>query len=130
MALSGIQRAVLSLYRQCLRASRSKTPVRFLSGHGHARPAPPSPSCLLPWPLAFPKQQHCRIGHIAHEPSSASRHSLTGQAARPHFEAYARAAFRDHQAVEKRDFAAIEFLLRKGRRQLDVMSSPGIKDVK
>jgi hypothetical protein len=32
-------------------------------------------------------------------------------------------------SLDKRDFAAIEFLLRKGRRQLDVYSSPGIRDV-
>lgn len=33
-------------------------------------------------------------------------------------------------SIEKRDFAAIEFLLRKGRRQLENYSSPGIKDIK
>ena len=32
--------------------------------------------------------------------------------------------------IEKRDFAAIEFLLRKGRRQLESYSAPGIKDIK
>lgn len=32
--------------------------------------------------------------------------------------------------IDKRDFAAIEFLLRKGRRQLEVYASPGIKDVR
>lgn len=38
--------------------------------------------------------------------------------------------FSRNMAVEKRDFAAIEFLLRKGHRQLDVYSSPGIKDIR
>lgn len=33
-------------------------------------------------------------------------------------------------SIDKRDFAAIEFLLRKGRRQLEVYSTPGIKDIK
>ena len=32
--------------------------------------------------------------------------------------------------LDKRDFAAIEFLLRKGRRQLEIYASPGVKDVK
>lgn len=41
-----------------------------------------------------------------------------------------RTEFHRNLSIDKRDFAAIEFLLRKGRRQLDVYSSPGIKDVK
>ena len=31
--------------------------------------------------------------------------------------------------LNKKDFAAIEFLLRKGQRQLDVYSDPGIKNI-
>ncbi|KUI66573.1 hypothetical protein VM1G_02098 [Cytospora mali] len=41
------------------------------------------------------------------------------QTTRKHFEAFARAEFQKYVAIEKRDFAAIEFLLRKGRRQLE-----------
>lgn len=41
-----------------------------------------------------------------------------------------RAEFHKHIAIDKRDFAAIEFLLRKGRRQLEVYSEPGIKDIR
>jgi hypothetical protein len=41
-----------------------------------------------------------------------------------------RAEFEKNIAVDKRDFAAIEFLLRKGRRQVEVYSSPGIKDIR
>jgi hypothetical protein len=40
-----------------------------------------------------------------------------------------RGEFSRHLAIDKRDFVAIEYLLRKGRRQLDVYSSPGIKDI-
>ncbi|KID63728.1 heat repeat protein, partial [Metarhizium hybridum] len=47
---------------------------------------------------------------------------------RAHFEQFARSEFDRNLRIEKRDFAAIEFLLRKGRRQLDVYSNPGIKD--
>jgi len=32
--------------------------------------------------------------------------------------------------IDKRDFSAIEFLLRKGRRQLETYASPGITDIK
>ncbi|OAA45534.1 hypothetical protein NOR_03323 [Metarhizium rileyi] len=49
---------------------------------------------------------------------------------RAHFERFARNEFSRSLGIEKRDFAAIEFLLRKGRRQLDVYSNPGIKDVR
>ncbi|CAK7224146.1 hypothetical protein SCUCBS95973_005420 [Sporothrix curviconia] len=75
--LSGLQREVLSLYRQCLRASRTKP-----------------------------------------------------EDARARFEEYARTEFVKHRGLEKRDFGAIEFLLRKGRRQLEVFSSAGITDIR
>ncbi|OTB14223.1 hypothetical protein K445DRAFT_63424 [Daldinia sp. EC12] len=32
--------------------------------------------------------------------------------------------------IDKRDFAVIEFLLRKGHRQLEMYSAPGIKDIR
>ena len=38
--------------------------------------------------------------------------------------------FHRNTGVDKRDFAAIEFLLRKGRRQLEVYAAAGVKDVK
>lgn len=41
-----------------------------------------------------------------------------------------RAEFDKSIKVDKRDFAAIEFLLRKGRRQLELYSAPGIKDIR
>lgn len=44
--------------------------------------------------------------------------------------AFARNEFEKNIAVEKRDFAAIEFLLRKGRRQVDAYSAPGVLDIK
>ncbi|CAM1507228.1 Fc.00g068690.m01.CDS01 [Cosmosporella sp. VM-42] len=77
MRLSGLQKEVLALYRNCLRESRRKP-----------------------------------------------------ESTRTHFESFARAEFQRNLEIEKRDFAAIEFLLRKGRRQLEVYSSPGIKDVR
>ncbi|KAK3941490.1 complex 1 protein-domain-containing protein [Diplogelasinospora grovesii] len=77
MRLSGLQKEVLSLYRQCLRESRKKP-----------------------------------------------------QATRPHFESYARNEFQKYIGIDRKDFAAVEFLLRKGRRQLELYSNPGIKDIK
>lgn len=32
--------------------------------------------------------------------------------------------------LDKKDFSAIEYLLRKGHRQLEMYASPGIKDIR
>lgn len=40
-----------------------------------------------------------------------------------------RREFRRNVGIDKRDFSAIEFLLRKGRRQLEGYSAPDIKDI-
>ncbi|KAI6350798.1 hypothetical protein MCOR25_010379 [Pyricularia grisea] len=49
---------------------------------------------------------------------------------RQHFRDFARAEFDRNLAIDKRDFAAVEYLLRKGRRQLETYSAPGIKDIR
>ncbi|KAI9755131.1 MAG: hypothetical protein M4579_004397 [Chaenotheca gracillima] len=46
------------------------------------------------------------------------------------FKSFTRTEFRKHTAVDKKDFAAIEYLLRKGQRQLEIYSSPGIRNIK
>ncbi|KAI1813131.1 hypothetical protein GGS20DRAFT_599488 [Poronia punctata] len=38
--------------------------------------------------------------------------------------------FDKHMSVDRKDFAAVEYLLRKGRRQLEIYSAPGIKDIR
>ena len=37
--------------------------------------------------------------------------------------------FKKNAAVDKKDFAAIEYLLRKGHRQLEIYSAPGITNI-
>ena len=74
--LSGLQKSVLSLYRSCLRACRTKPPTK-----------------------------------------------------RPHFESFARKAFAEHIHMDKKEFATIEFYLRKGRRQLEIYAEEGVRDV-
>jgi len=32
--------------------------------------------------------------------------------------------------LDKKDFSAIEYLMRKGQRQIEMYSSPGIKDIR
>ncbi|KAL1981194.1 hypothetical protein VTN96DRAFT_2995 [Rasamsonia emersonii] len=49
--------------------------------------------------------------------------------ARNNFKEYARSEFRKHLSVSKKDFTAIEYLLRKGHRQLEMYSSPGIRNI-
>ena len=40
-----------------------------------------------------------------------------------------RTEFERNTGLDKKDFAAIEYLLRKGQRQLDIYSSPGIRNI-
>ncbi|KAG9578864.1 hypothetical protein KCU77_g8032, partial [Aureobasidium melanogenum] len=48
---------------------------------------------------------------------------------RPNFLQFTRSEFRQHQNYDKKDFGAIEYMLRKGQRQLEIYSSPGIRNV-
>lgn len=38
--------------------------------------------------------------------------------------------FEKNIGLNKKDFSAIEYLLRKGNRQLEIYASPGIKDIR
>lgn len=40
-----------------------------------------------------------------------------------------RAEFHKNQGVGKKDFGTIEYLLRRGRRQLESYQDPGIRDL-
>ena len=40
-----------------------------------------------------------------------------------------RSQFEQNLALNKKDFGAIEYLLRKGQRQLEIYSEPGIKNI-
>jgi succinate dehydrogenase assembly factor 1 len=41
----------------------------------------------------------------------------------------ARREFKHNQSVDKKDFAAVEHLLRMGNRKLELYSSPGITNI-
>jgi hypothetical protein len=43
---------------------------------------------------------------------------------------WSRKEFERNRRLDKRDFSAIEYLLRKGQRQLEIYASPGIKDIR
>lgn len=40
-----------------------------------------------------------------------------------------RTEFERNIGLDKKDFAAVEYLLRKGQRQLEIYSSPGITNI-
>ncbi|PYH40532.1 succinate dehydrogenase assembly factor 1 [Aspergillus saccharolyticus JOP 1030-1] len=49
---------------------------------------------------------------------------------RQKFKIYARTEFQRHVEMSKKDFNAIEYLLRKGHRQLETYSSPEIRNIR
>lgn len=48
---------------------------------------------------------------------------------RPNFEAFARREFEKNISRDKKDFQTIEFLLRKGERQLETYEAPNITNI-
>ncbi|KAH9842099.1 Succinate dehydrogenase assembly factor 1, mitochondrial [Teratosphaeria destructans] len=48
---------------------------------------------------------------------------------RTNFEDFARREFERHIHMDKKDFGTIEFLLRKGNRQLEIYESPGVTNI-
>ena len=40
-----------------------------------------------------------------------------------------RSEFEKNITLDKKDFGAIEYLLRKGQRQMEIYSAPGIKNI-
>ncbi|KAK5049382.1 hypothetical protein LTR84_004311 [Exophiala bonariae] len=51
------------------------------------------------------------------------------EATRQNFRNAAQREFRKNTKVDKKDFAAVETLLRMGYRKLDLYSSPGVRDI-
>lgn len=57
----------------------------------------------------------------------AARHKPAST--RPNFEAFARREFARNISLDKKDFGAIEFLLRKGHKQLEVYEAKNITNI-
>ncbi|EGP92405.1 uncharacterized protein MYCGRDRAFT_31653 [Zymoseptoria tritici IPO323] len=57
------------------------------------------------------------------------RSARTKTAHRANFEAFARQEFEKNIGLNKKDFATIEFLVRKGTRQVETYEAPGITNV-
>ncbi|KAF9730705.1 hypothetical protein PMIN06_006407 [Paraphaeosphaeria minitans] len=76
-----------------------------------------------------------RLSGLQRDVLSLYRRCLRAARAKPvtnrgHFQALARNEFHKHRAVDKKDFSAIEYLLRRGRRQLEMYEEAGVRDVK
>ncbi|GAD93515.1 hypothetical protein MGYG_09060 [Paecilomyces variotii No. 5] len=127
--LSGLQREVLSLYRQCFREIRKKPTVNSL-------PDPLNLSSsnavkLIEYAKGCPGEFQ-EIREVCEEfpvsmMAAVSTGPITGS--KTMLTSYARAEFRKNLNVSKKDFAAVEYLLRKGHRQLEMYSSPGIRNI-
>jgi succinate dehydrogenase assembly factor 1 len=54
---------------------------------------------------------------------------LKPSANRPNFEAFTRREFTRYISLDKKDFSTIEFLLRKGQKQLEVYEARNIRNI-
>jgi hypothetical protein len=136
---SGIQQDVLSLYRRVLRASIKKD-RRELAAVYASEPGDRS------IPLAFTALLFSKVGttHLsAPSPSAARQHQqgkdpteLPGTIQPPPSSttttttttAYAAQEFRRQAAMVKRsDFKKVEYMLRKGDKQIKLLQMPGVK---
>lgn len=135
--LSGLQREVLSLYRSCLREIRNKPAVGVVlvtfsptahfsnlplqDSHNNFKryaryvfylvfliPSPLTLSCSTLPPPSFP------VAPLGLSRLDSKRFS---------------AEFQKHLSVNKKDFSTVEYLLRKGHRQLEMYASPGIRNI-
>ena len=120
MGHSGLQKEVLSLYRLCLRACRSKPGVS-----GNPLPAC-LPACLL---FCFHFGGIVNLDQLTTCLPSPGRETFHEQDARRRFETFVRKEFAKNVQVNKKDYAVIEFLLRKGHKQLEAWGQPWVRNI-
>jgi hypothetical protein len=133
---SGIQQDVLSLYRRVLRASIKKD-RRELAAVYASEPGDRS------IPLAFTALLFSKVGtmHLSAPSPSAARQHQQGKdptespatiqpppSSTTTTTAYAAQEFRRQAAMVKRsDFKKVEYMLRKGDKQIKLLQMPGVK---
>lgn len=101
--LSGLQKDVLSLYRNILRVATMKD--KELKTNPLATTALTAPSTHIPYFLSV----------LTHPESTVS---------------YARQEFRRQaESIKRSDFRTVEYSIRKGKKHLKLMSMPGVKVV-
>jgi succinate dehydrogenase assembly factor 1 len=123
MKHSGLQKSVLSLYRKCLREVRKKPLVS---------PPPRMPTYVvtsLGPCLIEPRRMHKTTSNFSRG-NSLSYHYSVARASELMFPLISNSGlFRKNSVLSKTDFATVEFLLRKGYKQLEFYSSPGVKNI-
>ena len=118
MRLSGLQREVLSLYRKCLREIRKKPAVS-----GRLSSIQSSEGRLTTSDIGRSEQlQELRQVWLHTDAEMLDLFYLTGCIV-------SRGEFMKNIALDKKDFSAIEYHLRRGQRQLEIYSSPRIKNI-
>lgn len=75
-----------------------------------------------------------RLSGLQREVLKLYRHCLREarkkpEGSRENFRAVARREFRKHRDVDRKDFAAVELLLRMGWRKLELYSADSVKDI-
>lgn len=119
MRLSGLQREVLSLYRKCLREARKKPAVSGLLSYSYQN----STGRLITSDIGRSEQlQELRQVWSHMDAEMLELLYLTGCIV-------SRGEFMKNIALDKKDFSAIEYLLRRGQRQLEIYSSPRIRNI-
>lgn len=125
--LSGLQRDVLSLYRKCLREIRKKPVV----SSDLPNPRPIERKTLLICTSEqesrdnFKAYTRCVFRLVSIQESREMSQSLETKVNNG-----CRAEFQKNIFIGKKDFTAIEYFLRKGQRQLEMYSSPGIRNIR
>ncbi|MCJ1441783.1 MAG: hypothetical protein MMC23_002275 [Stictis urceolatum] len=62
-------------------------------------------------------------------PPPILRSTQERQGARSNFRTFAQGEFRKNATVDRKDFSTVEYLVRRGQRQLELYSEPGIKNI-
>lgn len=119
---SGLQRQVLSLYRNCLRECRKKPVVSGPATNVSSSWLTLLAECKTAF-RGLRKVSHLNGGILLKYPPCSFMKQMLKLC-------WYRSEFRKNTAFDKKDFGAIEFLLRKGQRQLQTYSAPGIKDIR
>ncbi|KGO76656.1 Complex 1 LYR protein [Penicillium italicum] len=71
-----------------------------------------------------------RLSGLQRDVLSLYRKCLREIRNKPEVDVGYRAEFQKHLSVNKKDFSTVEYLLRKGHRQLELYATPGIRNIR
>ncbi|OCK96839.1 uncharacterized protein K441DRAFT_551076 [Cenococcum geophilum 1.58] len=75
-----------------------------------------------------------RLSGLQRDVLSLYRHCLRAVRQKPadtraNFREFARSEFKKNAQLDKKDFGTIEYMLRRGQRQLEIYTDPGIRNI-